>query len=123
MIERGLQRPNVVTVGENRADVTQGHNRPSSSPVEKIGPALELVNVGEEAGHQRGSRQQCQCDEALVGQGLGQFPVPNTDGSVATNKNCEALCASRWPETSTVTHGDNRAAARGGTSMHNAKYL
>jgi len=27
------------------------------------------------------------------------------------------------PETSTVAHGDSSAAARGGTSMHNAKYL
>jgi hypothetical protein len=40
------------------------------------------VDVGEESSHQRGSRQQCQCDEALVGQGLGQFSVPSADGSV-----------------------------------------
>jgi hypothetical protein len=51
------------------------------------------VNIGEEAGHQRGSRQQSQCDEALVGQGLGQFSVPSADGSVAPCKDGETLRA------------------------------
>jgi len=85
----------MVDVGEGWPDVTQSDHRPSGSPVKEIGPPFELVNIGEEAGHQRGSRQQCQCDEALVGQGLGQFSVPNMDGSVTAYKNSEALCASR----------------------------
>ena len=87
LIERGLERPRVNALGDCWPEVTESHHRPSRSPVKEIGPALKLVNVGEEAGHQRGSRQQCQCDEALVGQGLGQFSVPITDGSVATYKN------------------------------------
>src|SRR5208282_3060778 len=92
LIERGLQRQRMVTLGDSWPDVTQSDHRPSGSPVKEIRPALELVNVGEEAGHQRGSRQQCQCDEALVGQGLGQFSVPNADGSAVPYKNGEATC-------------------------------
>ena len=94
MIDRSLQRPRMITVGENRAEITESDDRPSGSPVEQIGPALELVNIGEEAGHQRGSRQQSQCDKALVGQGLDLFSVPAADGSVAPSKDGEALRAS-----------------------------
>jgi hypothetical protein len=56
--------------------VTQRHARPPQRPVQQIGPPLQVVDISKESGHQRGSREERQCDEALVGQGLGSILRP-----------------------------------------------
>ena len=82
LIECGLERPSVIIEGKYRTEIAERGDGPAGRPVKEIRAALEAVDVGEESSHERGSRQQCQRDEALVGQGLGQFSVPSTDGSV-----------------------------------------
>src|SRR5580658_6678596 len=114
LIDRSLERPNIFTAGENRPEIAESDDGPSRRPVEEIRPALELINIGEEAGHQRGSCQQCQCDKALVGQGLGQFSVPHADGAVAPFEDGYAFYASRWNRTlDSCARGQQCGGARG----------
>jgi hypothetical protein len=80
-------------------------DRPACGPQEQIVLAFDAVDVGEKGGHQGGSREQRQRDEALLHQGCDQFSVQMVNGSVAPPESGTNLFAfeTAHPKLPTIT--------------------
>lgn len=95
LIKSVLQRPVRHPLGESRAQVVKGEKAPTGGPEKEIDLALELENIGEETGHQRGGGEQRNVDEALMCHRRDQFYVQSADGCARPQECGKSCCASR----------------------------